>query len=323
MMRLRVLVPLWLLGFGLLSLVSLSYGLPSEPSARSFVLEELRLPRLLIGYWVGAVLGASGAAFQALFQNPLATPSTLGTTAGASLFALLALLVPIELLPRVPVVALFSFAGALITTLFVATVALRRRARLEEVLLAGVAISLAAGAISQALHLVLDPNQLFAAVQWSLGQLPQVGYDRVLWLTVPAVITLSVLVLQRKAIALSALGDDYATSLGVDTRRLRLTVLIATCLGLGASVALTGPILFVGLIVPHILGRSLRPNPSALVPLSALGGAVFLALSDFVGRELIFGREIPVGVVTAGIGAPLLFYLVVAPRGFRAGGLGN
>jgi ABC-type Fe3+-siderophore transport system permease subunit len=307
--------------FGLaLTIASLAYDLPKEASARSFVFLELRLPRLLIGLWVGAVLGASGAAFQSLFQNPLATPSTLGTTAGASLFALLALVVPAKLLPSVPVVTLFSFTGALITTFFVAGVALRRGSRLEEVLLAGVAISLAAGAISQALHLVLDAHQLFAAVQWSLGQLPQVGYDRVLWLSLPSAATLGVLFLRRRAIALSALGDDYATSLGVDTRRIRLEVLVVTCLGLGATVALTGPILFVGLIVPHVLRRALHPSPSALLPLSALGGAAFLVASDFVGRELISGREIPVGVVTAGIGAPLLFYLVVTPRGFRVGG---
>lgn len=293
--------------------MSLSYDLPElGAKGQTFILVELRAPRVLIGVLVGAVLGIVGAAFQALFQNPLASPSTLGTTAGATLFAFLGLLVPVSQQFALPTLGLFAFAGALLTTLVVAGVAARARTRLEEVLLAGVALSLAAGAISQALQLVADAHQTFAAAQWSMGQLPQIGYERVLWLAIPAGLTTASLIGLRKPIALSALGEDYATSFGVDCRKLRVQVLAAACLGVGATVALTGPILFVGLIVPHLLRRAISPSPSALLPLSALAGATFLVASDFLGRELIVGREVPVGVITAGIGAPLLFFLVVA-----------
>lgn len=309
------LAPALLLGAGLLlvSILSLVYDLPELGSkGQSFVLIDLRAPRLLIGMLVGAVLGVVGAAFQALFQNPLATPSTLGTTAGATLFAFLGLLVPVSHQIALPTLGAFAFAGALLTTLVVAGVATRTRTRLEEVLLAGVALSLAAGAISQALQLLADAHQTFAAAQWSMGQLPQIGYERVTWLVVPAALTVGSLIWLRKPIALSALGEDYATSFGLDCRKLRVQVLAAACLGVGATVAMTGPILFVGLIVPHVLRRAVSPSPSGLLPLSALGGATFLVASDFLGRELISGREIPVGVITAGIGAPLLFFLVVA-----------
>jgi iron complex transport system permease protein len=295
--------------------LGLFLDLPTEAEGRAFVLTELRLPRTLIGLLVGAVLGSTGAAFQALFRNPLATPSTVGTTAGASLFALFALALPSDFSWLLPTVTLFAFGGALVTTLIVAGVAARGRVRVEEVLLAGVAVSLAAGSISQAMHLVLDSQQVFAAAQWSLGHLPQVGYDRVFLLLGPAALTVFAILWRRQAIALSAFGEDYADSLGIDTRRLRLEVLIFSCIGLGASVALTGPILFVGLIVPHLIMRLLIPAPGELLPLSALGGSALLVASDLLGRELIPGREIPVGVITAGIGAPLLFYLVARPWG--------
>lgn len=293
----------------------LFWDLPQVSGAsQRFVLSELRLPRLLIGFIVGSTLGLVGAAFQGLFQNPLATPSTVGTTAGAALGALFALTFGLEGTSLLPAATACAFLGALLATSLVLSVATSARARLEEVLLAGIAITLGAGAIAQGLHAIADQGALFAAVQWSLGQLPQVGYDRVLLLAGPAVICALTLLSQSRALFALGLGEDWAKSVGVDTARLRLVLLLGGCLGVGASVALCGPIAFVGLLVPHLVRLSLGAEQTRILSLSWLSGGVFLVLCDLLAREIIPESELPVGVLTAALGSPALFFLVLRKR---------
>ncbi len=171
-----------LLLLGLTSLAQLRWGLDDSAFAtadtRDFVLFQLRIPRLVVGFFVGSTLAIVGAAFQTLFQNPLATPSTVGTTAGATLGSLLALVLGLSSDGMLSAVSLFAFIGALVASFLVMAVASTARARVEEILLAGIAVTLAAGALSQGLHTIGDANALFAAAQWSLGQLPQVGFER-------------------------------------------------------------------------------------------------------------------------------------------------
>lgn len=293
---------------------SLFLGLEGDPALRHFVLVELRLPRLLIGLLVGATLGLVGAAFQTLFQNPLATPSTVGTTAGASLGALLALTLGVGSSWLLPAATVFAFGGALAATFLVLTIALRGRARLEEVLLGGIAIGLATGALSQALHALADAPALFASAQWSLGQLPQVGFDRVWLAALPCCVCFVVLLARSRSLAAMALGEEWARTFGVDTRRVRIEILLASSLGVGAVVALAGPIAFVGLLVPHLVRRLFGVGARALLPLSWVSGAIYLVSCDVLARHLVPGRELPVGVLTAALGAPLLFALVFRPR---------
>lgn len=293
----------------------LYWDLPDvSPNARTFVLSELRAPRLLIGFIVGSTLGLVGAAFQSLFQNPLATPSTVGTTAGAALGALFALTFGLEGTALLPAATACAFLGALLATSLVLSVATSARARLEEVLLAGIAITLGAGAIAQGLHAIADQGALFAAAQWSLGQLPQVGYDRVLLLAAPAAIAALTILSQARALFALGLGEDWAKTVGVDTARLRLILLLGGCLGVGASVALCGPIAFVGLLVPHLVRLSLGAEQTRILSLSWLSGGVFLVVCDLFAREILSERELPVGVVTAALGSPALFFLVLRKR---------
>jgi len=311
----------WLLTIALLALsgaiawfslfFQLDGGFQSEAS-RSFVLFELRLPRLLIGFIVGAVLGLVGAAFQTLFQNPLATPSTVGTTAGATLGALVALVFGLRGEGMLPAVSLFAFLGALLTSL---SVARSQRARVEEILLAGIAITLATGAISQGLHSIAQAEQLFAAAQWSLGQLPQVGYERTLLLLAPALLCVFMILSQGRGLQALSLGEDWARSVGVETTRVRTLVILGGCLGVGTAVALCGPIAFVGLLVPHLVRRTLGEAQTGLLPLSALAGGTFLCLCDALARFSIPDHELPVGVLTASLGAPALFLLILRRNG--------
>lgn len=283
----------------------------SNPEIGRFVLLQLRLPRLLIGLLVGANLSLVGGAFQILFQNPLATPSTVGTTAGATLGALMAIVLGLDGWLGLSAVTLGAFIMALLASSLVLSTALSARARIEEVLLAGIAVTLATGAISQSLHMIADAPDLFAATQWSLGQLPQVGYDRVTLLLLPVVLSSWAILSQSRSLGVLSLGEDRARSLGVNGRRVRGMVLWGGCLGVGASVALTGPIAFVGLLVPHVVRRSIQSGTHRFLPSCLIAGATFLTLADTLARWLIPGRELPVGVLTASLGAPALFALVL------------
>ncbi len=298
-----------------LGLLSLLVGPELSGPNASFIFWQLRVPRLLVGVLAGAALSLCGATFQVVFNNPLATPSTLGTLAGATLGALAALSFGVEAeVAGLPLLACAAFAGALLTSLSVAAVATSGRARMSDVLLAGIAVSLAASAIATGLQYIADSRALFSASRWSLGQLPQVGYRGVLLLFPFVALTSAALLTQLRALASLALGEDVAHAHGVDVRRLRLIVLVASSLSVAAIVAWCGPIAFVGLIVPHAVRLVAGPAVRLLLPLSAITGAAFLSLCDAFARALVPGRELPVGVLTAALGAPTLIALIARRR---------
>jgi iron complex transport system permease protein len=307
-----------LLVLGLSGFAQLYLGLPESESAevKNFVLFQLRMPRLVIGFIVGATLALVGAAFQTLFRNPLATPSTVGTTAGAALGALFALTLGFRGAGAIPAATVFAFLGALGASSLVLAIATSARARMEEILLAGIAVTLGAGALAQGLQTIAGADALFASAQWSLGQLPQVGYDRVVLLLVPTLVCAVAILTQRRSLLALSLGEDWAKSVGVATNRVRLVLLIGGCLGVGASVALCGPIAFVGLLVPHVVRLLLGVDQTRLLPLSWISGGAFLVFSDLLAREILPQRELPVGVLTASLGSPALFLLILrrSPR---------
>ena len=298
-----------------LATLSLWVGPSLAPSTRDFVLFELRLPRLLVGALVGATLSMSGAAFQAVFNNALATPSTVGTTAGATLGALLVL--ALDLGGGVFGVSLLtaaSFAGALVTTLLVSGLAASGRMSKNDILLAGIAVTLAASALASGLQFASDARALVAAAQWSLGQLPQVGYRGVVLIAPFTSVTLIGLLVLGRPLQNLALGEELARTQGVNVTRLRFLVLLLASLGVAACVAWCGPIAFVGLIVPHLVRLLIGPSLRTLLPLSFVGGAAFLVVCDALARVALPGRELPVGVVTAALGAPALVFLVSRAR---------
>ncbi len=290
---------------------------PSMPAeSADFILWQLRVPRVLVGALTGGILGIVGAAYQTIFGNPLATPSTVGTTAGAVLGALAAVvLFGGGMVGGVPVLALAAFAGALVVTLVVALVASSGRASTSDVLLAGIAITLAASALASGLQFQADMAATFQAVRWSLGHLGQLGFEGA-WTLMPfAGVTLVVVLSQTRALDAMVAGDALAATQGVDVIRVRTLVLGVGALGVGATVALCGPIAFVGLIVPHLVRLWLSASRRVLLPMSALMGASLLVLCDGLARVVIPGRELPVGVLTAALGAPLLLWLVTRRRG--------
>ncbi|MDC1142525.1 iron ABC transporter permease [Planctomycetota bacterium] len=285
--------------------------LPAESA--DFIIMKLRIPRVLVAALVGACLSLVGACYQTIFHNPLAAPSTVGTTAGAVLGVLVALvLLPADWLAEsgLPLQAVAAFVGAVTISLFVASISTRQNARVNDVLLAGIAVSLAAGALSAGLQFSADESRTFAAVQWTLGFMPQVGYKGALLLTCFVVPMSVILLMQTRALEAILGGEIRASTQGVNVASVRSLVIIVGAIGVAACVAWCGPIAFVGLIVPHIVRIWAGVERRKLLPLSLIFGAAFLVACDTLARLAWPGRELPVGVVTASLGAPLLVYLV-------------
>jgi len=292
--------------------ISLADVLRGEPIAAA-IFWQLRLPRVLLALLAGAGLAVSGLGFQTLFRNELAEPYTLGVASGAALGAVLALrLEESAALLGLPVVALASFAGALGATALVVGLGLRRRdTATSTLLLAGIAVSLSCSAIILFLQYLADSTQTFRIVRWMMGGLSVVGYGEVLWVLPWVLGGAAVLLFLRWDLNLLLMGEELAASRGVDLGRLRLKVLLAASLMIGALVAVAGPIGFVGLMVPHILRRWVGHDHLYLAPACVLGGGAFLILCDLAARTIMAPAELPVGVLTALLGGPFFLWLLV------------
>lgn len=276
------------------------------------VMVELRLPRALLAIIYGATLGASGAAIQALFANPLASPDLTGTTSGAALGAvvaayLLGLSGPLAL----SLGAVIGALGALLLLLALAG----PRAETATVLLAGLAISALAGALTTlALALAPSPFAFYDAYDWLMGSLVDRSLAQAAFAGIPAGAALLLLLRLRAPLDSLALGEDVAESLGHDIVSLRRWVVCLTALGVGACVAVCGAIGFIGLIAPIFARRLTAGHPGrAILPAAAIG-ALLLCAADLVVRLAPLGRTLPIGVVTALIGAPFFLWLVANMR---------
>lgn len=281
------------------------------------VMREIRLPRMILGAFCGAALGMSGAAMQGYLRNPLAEPGLIGVSASASLGAVLALQLGLVagFAPALPLAAL---AGAGIAVIVMLALAGPRGGALG-LILAGVAISAFAGAATS-LVLNLSPNPFAAleAIYWMMGSLADRSMQHV-WLAAPLMLAGMVVLWQaRRGLDALVLGEDVAASLGISLQRLRLQVICGTALAVGASVAVAGTVGFIGLVVPHLLRRAVGGRPSALLPASALGGAVMLLAADVAVRLIAPERDLKLGVLTALIGAPFFLHLIWRMRRLEA-----
>ena len=304
--------------------LSLSVALGDPGSTDATLLWSLRLPRVLLGAMVGAGLAASGTALQGLLRNPLADPFVLGVSGGAALGATLALALGLGTLEalapglpgalaRLSAPALFAFLGAAGALVMVLAASRGQNARAPyAALLGGVVFNAFAAAAITLVKTLSDPDRLGEILYWLAGSL---GYERPATLVMAGglqLAALGVLVALSGRLNLLSLGDAEAASLGVHVQGTRLLILAAASASVAGAVALTGLIGFVGLLVPHLLRLLVGPDQRLLVPLSALGGAAFLCLSDLGARLAfpLFGAEPPVGVVTALLGGPLFLWLL-------------
>ncbi|HSX88231.1 MAG TPA: iron chelate uptake ABC transporter family permease subunit [Pseudomonas sp.] len=299
------------------------FGLPvggEQLQQAELILGQIRLPRTLLGLTVGAVLALCGVAMQGLFRNPLADPGLVGVSSGAALGAAIAIVGGAALggLPEAfaPYLLSFSaFLGGLGVTALVYRLGRRNgETSVATMLLAGIALTALAGAAIGLFTYLADDSTLRTLTFWNLGSLNGASYAR-LWplLLVTAAVALW---LPRRAKALNALllGESEARHLGFAVERIKRELVFCTALGVGAAVAAAGMIGFVGLVVPHLMRLLVGPDHRVLLPASALAGASLLLLADLAARLLLAPAELPIGIVTALIGAPFFLYLLVRER---------
>lgn len=284
-----------------------------KADAIALVMQEIRLPRALLGLMVGATLGLSGAALQGYLRNPLAEPGLIGVSASASLGAVVAIYSGLTSVFALAL-PLSALAAAAVAVVVVQALAGLRGSTLT-IILAGVAVSSFAGAMTS-LALNLSPNP-FAALEimfWMLGSLTDRSMTHV-WLALPFML-IGWLMLAALGQALDALtlGNDTAATMGVDLRRVQFLAVFGTAASVGAATAVSGAIGFVGLIVPHLLRPLVGSRPSRLLPASALGGAAMLLAADILVRIIAPGKDLKLGVLTAIVGAPFFLWLVWRTR---------
>ena len=284
------------------------------------ILGQIRLPRTLLGLAVGAVLALSGVAMQGLFRNPLADPGLVGVSSGAALGAAVAIVAGASLggLPEAfapYLLSLCAFAGGLMVTGIVYRLGRRDgQTSVGIMLLAGVAMTALAGSIIGLFTYLADDATLRTLTFWNLGTLNGASYVRLWPLLLVCVLVIGWLPRRAKALNALLLGESEARHLGIEVERLKGELILCIALGVGAAVAAAGLIGFVGLIVPHLVRLIAGPDHRVVLPASALAGASLLLFADVFARLVLAPAELPIGIVTAFLGAPFFLFLLVRGR---------
>lgn len=287
-----------------------------DPDVARIILVELRLPRSLLALFYGLVLGASGAAIQALFANPLASPDITGATGSAALGAVL--LAYIFGLASPFWLAVGGIAGASVGLAALLLLA-GPKAETATLLLAGIAISTIAGAATAlALALAPSPFAFYDAYEWLMGSLIDRSLPQLAFVAIPAALVTIWLALQGPALDRLALGEDAAEAMGYRIVRMRVMIIAATAIGVGAAVSVCGAVGFIGLVGPVIARRLVDGHPGRAIVPAAMIGAILLLAADLAIRAAPPDRTIPVGVLTAMIGTPFFLWLIATMR-WRAG----
>ncbi|ANY78846.1 iron ABC transporter [Microvirga ossetica] len=324
----------------LVSLVGLGLGATGVPPSRvlavladaltgravsggdALIVLQVRLPRLLLGLLIGAALASTGALMQGLFRNPLADPGLVGVSAGAALAAAATIVLGDRLLAPLigplPFGALpvGAFAGGLLTTLALYVVATRSgRTSIATMLLAGVAFGALAGAVMGLFSYLSDDRQLRDLSFWSLGSLSGATWTKVMAVTPFILPTLLAMPFLARGLNALSLGEAEAFHLGVPVQRVKAVTILLVAVAVGASVAAAGMIGFVGIVVPHVLRLIAGADHKMLLPASALLGAALLVTADTVARTIAAPAELPIGILTAAIGAPFFLWLLLRRQG--------
>ncbi|WP_110753368.1 FecCD family ABC transporter permease [Phyllobacterium leguminum] len=286
------------------------------------IVMDIRLPRIILGVLIGAGLAVSGAVMQGLFRNPLADPGLIGISSGASLGAVSVIVLGGSVLA--PVAAIFgiftlpvvAFLGSLISTFLLHGIATRRgQTSVATMLLAGIALTALGMALTGALIYMADDRQLRDLTFWQLGSLAGATWTKIA--ASGPIIALALVAAPFLARGLNglALGEASANHLGIPVQRLKNIAIVTVAAAVGASVAMSGGIGFVGIVVPHLLRLVIGPDNRYLLPASALLGAILLLLADAVSRTIVAPAELPIGIVTALAGAPFFLWILLRRRG--------
>jgi iron complex transport system permease protein len=279
------------------------------------ILVHIRLPRILLGFLVGGCLAAVGAGMQALLRNPLADPYVLGISSGAALGAATAVLLKFgSVLPAA--VPLCAFGGSLLALLVLYRLAVSYgHLAVHTLLLGGVIVSALCSALIMFLTSLADPARAFQIIAWLMGTLSAPDYHTMGWLALCLLAGHVLLFREARALNLLTMGEESARSMGVDVEWVKRRIFVVTALLVGVVVSVSGLIGFVGMVVPHAVRMVVGADHRLLLPASALAGGALLVAADTVARVIVSPAELPVGMVTALVGAPFFLYLLIARKG--------
>ncbi len=297
---------------------TLGFGwLEEVPKNEEMIIWNIRLPRVLLAFFVGAALALAGAAFQGLLRNPLADPYTIGVSSGAALGAVCVIFFQFTMIGlggfTLPVMAII---GGFVT-LFIVFTLVRLSSRslaIETIILAGIIVSSFIGAITSLIIALGDRDAMTQIIYWLYGSVGMRGWSHVQLIIPFFVIGLIILLMHYRELNALALGEEAADHIGVDVKKGKILILIGASLLTGAAVAVSGSIGFVGLVIPHLVRLMIGPNHRHVLPLSLLFGGSFLILADLFARTIIAPKELPIGVITALIGAPVFAILLIRDR---------
>lgn len=282
----------------------------------SFTREEqaviwyIRMPRILVGMLVGAALGISGAVMQGVFSNPLAAPGVIGVSAGAATGAVFAIALGVASTSMF-MMPLFAFGGAMVAVVLTVFLAMRNgKIPVMTLLLAGVAVGMLLGAITSAILLLLNEQQTQQYLFWMVGGLDYRRWEHVYMAAPPIFLGIFIMVTLSRHLNILVLGETEAKAVGMNVTAFRLGLLSLASFTTATSVCVSGNIGFVGLVIPHMMRMLVGPDHRVLLPVSAIGGALFLVFCDTLGRSILPPAEIRVGIMTALLGTPYFLYLL-------------
>jgi len=286
------------------------------------VLWMIRLPRVVLAVLIGAGLGVAGASLQGLFRNPLADPGLIGISSGASMAAVVMIIIEnaLPVFQAAPALNFYAlniaaFAGAILTTLFIFRIARTGgQAAISTMLLAGIAVRALCESVTGLMTYLANNEQLRSITFWSLGSLGGASWQTVTGIAPFIIIPLIMLPRLAPALNLLALGEREAMHSGVKVPQLKTWLVIFATMAVASGVAVAGIIGFIGLIVPHIVRQFTGPDYRILIPGSALSGAVLLSVADLLCRTIVAPAELPVGIITAVIGAPFFLWLIIKEK---------
>jgi len=288
------------------------------------VLYSIRLPRVVLGLLIGAALGISGAAIQGLFRNPLAEPGLIGISSGATLFAVMMIVLEVKVFKMLTgtfgfyALSIAAFSGACITAMLVYRLSRSKgQTVITTLLLSGIAINALAGSFTGLLTYVATDEQLRSITFWSLGSLGGASWNTVTWLLPFVFVPVTGLPFLSKSLNAIALGESQALHMGINVVVVRRLIIILSTIAVGASVAVAGMIGFIGLIIPHILRMLFTADHRLVIPGSALLGAALLTIADLIARTMVAPAELPIGILTAMIGTPVFIYIIISERNKR------
>ena len=292
-------------------------NIASFEEQKAIVFWIIRLPRVCLAVLVGAGLGIAGASLQGLFRNPIADSGLIGVTSGASLFAVIIIMLNakyfgiINEIGGAYTLSLASFVGAALTTMLVYQISrITGDGGVSIILLCGIAINAFVNAITGLMTYMASDEQLRTITFWNLGSLGGANWTSVIAVAPFVFCSIIFLPYLSKALNLLVLGESQAAALGINITTLKRQVIILATIGVGASVAVAGTIGFVGLVVPHIIRNAFGPDHKTLLVGSALGGAIVLTLADTLSRTIVAPSELPIGILTALLGTPFFLYIL-------------